>query len=355
MRSIRTKAGSFVAALVSVVALGATASGQIIQQVLVNVNGEILTKTDLEQRQVAAIRQRQLNPTNDLQLRQMLEEITPELIVSIIDEMLMVQHGRELGYTLADAQFQQVLESIKTDNGFESDEALNAALKQENMTMADLRRNLERTMIVQRVQQNEVLGRIAVSDEEARRYYDANIQEFTSPQTVTLREVFIAFPSESTPPAGSPDDVDARTRAEDIRRRAAAGESFETLASQLSASASRANAGLIGPLSLDEVVDDLRALIEKMQPGQISEVIRTPRGYQVLKLESLSPAQTMPFAEARQQISDRVFTDKRREGFQRYLEGLRSQAIIEWKNAELERAFKVGLERQAAAAAAPPA
>ncbi len=334
------------ALLVVVVGLSAPAAAQVIQQVLVNVNGEILTKTDLEARQVAAIRQGQQQPTTDQQLRQMLEEMTPELIVNIIDEMLIVQHGKELGYTLGDEQFRQVLESIKQDNDFTSDEELLEALKQEEMTLADLRRNLERTMIVQRVQQNEVLGRIAVSEEEARRYYDSHLNEFTSPQTVTLREVFVAVPENMV--AGGPADLDARARAEDIRRRAEAGESFETLASERSDSPSRANAGLIGPLSLDEVVADLRALIEKMEVGQVSQPIRTPRGYQLLKLETSTPAEVMPFAEARQQISDRVFTDKRREEFQRYLQTLRSQAIIEWKNAELERAFKLGLEKQAA-------
>ena len=56
--------------------------------------------------------------------------------------------------------------------------------------MADLRRNLERQMLMQRVQQDEVLGRIAVSQEEARKYYDAHQSEFTKPQTITLRGDF---------------------------------------------------------------------------------------------------------------------------------------------------------------------
>ncbi|MGE0704693.1 MAG: peptidyl-prolyl cis-trans isomerase [Vicinamibacterales bacterium] len=336
--------------LALLVGVAEPASSQVIEQVLVNVNGEILTKTGLEERQVQAIRQRQLNPTTDQQLRQMLDELTPELIVSIVDEMLMVQHGRDLGYRLADDQFQQVLGSIKTDNNFQTDEDLHAALKQENMTLDDLRNNLERSMIVQRVQQNEILGRVAVSEEEARRYYDSHLNEFTSPATVTLREVFINYPAGVTVAPNSAADLEARARADDVRRRALAGESFETLASQVSESASKANGGLIGPLSVDEVVADLRTLLDRMNVGDISEPIRTPRGYQVLKLESSSPQQTLPFPEAQQQISDRVFTDKRQAELRRYLSTLRSEAVIDWKSAELERAFKQGLEKLAAPA-----
>ena len=62
--------------------------------------------------------------------------------------MLIVQRGRELGYRMSDEQFKRYLDNIKKDNKIESDEQFQAALKQENMTMADLRRNLERQMIV---------------------------------------------------------------------------------------------------------------------------------------------------------------------------------------------------------------
>ena len=62
--------------------------------------------------------------------------------------MLIVQRGKELGYTLSDEQFKSVVDNIRKENKIETDEQFQAALKQENMTMADLRRNLERSMIV---------------------------------------------------------------------------------------------------------------------------------------------------------------------------------------------------------------
>ena len=64
------------------------------------------------------------------------------------------------------------------------------------MTMADLRRNLERSMISQRVQQNEVLAKIGVTDEEARKHYESHLNEFTTPPTVTLREILVAVPGD---------------------------------------------------------------------------------------------------------------------------------------------------------------
>src|SRR6266508_2632680 len=183
-------------------AAGVGARAEIIEQILVKVNGEIFTKSDLEQRQVAMLRQKgqQLDLKSDRaneQLRKALDEITPQIMVDAVDEMVIVQRGKELGYKLSDEQFKSVVDNIRKENKIETDEQLQAALKSENMTMTDLRRSLERSMIVQRVQQNEVFGKIGISEEEARAYYDSHRNEFTKRPTVTLREILVALPADA--------------------------------------------------------------------------------------------------------------------------------------------------------------
>jgi len=121
------------------------------------------------------------------------------------------------------------------------------------------------------------------------------------------------------------------------------GESFEKLAADLSDAPSRTNAGLIGPLSMTDLSPDLQKLIEPMKPGDITQPMRGPRGYQILKLETTTAAETKSFDEAREEISNRVFTDKRRVEFEKYLDKLRAQAIIEWKNPDVKKAYDQGL------------
>src|SRR5437667_393269 len=192
------------------VAAATITRAEIFEQVLVKVNGDIFTKSDLEQRQVAMLRQKgqQFDPKTDPkneQLRKALDEITPQLMVDVIDEMLLSQRGKELGYRLSDEQ-------------------------------------------------------------------------------------------------------------------------FEKLAAEVSDSASKANSGLIGPISLNDISPDLKKLLDTMKTGDVSPVIRTPRGYQLLKLETMTTARTLPFDQAREQISDRVFAEKRKIEYQKYLDKLRTQA-----------------------------
>jgi peptidyl-prolyl cis-trans isomerase SurA len=346
--------------LASVAGLTAIAHAEIIEQVLVKVNGEIFTKTDLEARQVARLReqgQRIDLKTNagNAQLQKLLDQITPQIMVDAINEILVVQRGKELGYKLGDEQFKSVVESIRKENKLDTDEQFLAALKQENVSMADLRKNVERNMIFSRVQQNEVMSKIAMTDEEARAYYDAHLQEFTTPPSVTLREILVSVPTDAKGANVAADDM-AKARAEAIRVRAVAdGANFEQLAMDFSDAASRATGGLVGPINVGDLSADFRTIITAMKVGDVTSVLRTPRGYQILKLDASTPGVTQPFEQAKDRISDRVFTDKRRQEFDKYLAKLRNEAIIEWKNPELQKAYEAGLKQQKEQPPQPPA
>jgi len=334
------------AVIVALAVAGTTVvRGEIVEQIIVKVNGEIMTKTELENRQVQALRQtgQQVDTkTDDAQLKQALDRVTPQLLVAAVDEILLVQRGRELGYKMADDQFASVLDSIKKDNKIESDEQFQAALKAENMTLSDLRKSLEKQMIISRVQQNEVMSKIAVNDEDARRYYQQHLGEFTQPRSVTLREIFITVPGDGTAVnVGLDEEVRGKIAA--VRQRAVNGESYEKLATDLSDAPSKANAGLIGPLSLSDLSPDLQKLLESMKQGDITQPLRGAKGYQLLKLETATTSETKPFDEAREDISNKVFTDKRRDEFEKYLQKLRAQAIIEWKNQDVKKAYDQGL------------
>jgi parvulin-like peptidyl-prolyl isomerase len=335
----------------------ALVGAEIIEQILVKVNGEIFTKTDLEARQVQTLRQKglQVDPKHDLsdaQLRQALNSVTPQIMVDAVTEMLLVQRAKELGYKLSDEQFKQVVDNIRKENKLDTEEKFQAALKQENTTMVELRRQIERSILVQRVEQAEVFGKLGITDDEARRYYEAHLDEFTSPASVTLREILVAVPNDGKALNVGQDEA-AKAKADELRTRAAGGENFMKLAEDFSDAPSKANAGLIGPISLADLSADLRTIIEPMKNGELTQTVRTPRGYQVFKIESITPAQVLAFEAAREQIGERVVTGKRKEEFEKYLAKLRSQAIIEWKNADVRKAYEDGLEEQSKQAKQP--
>ena len=72
---------------------------------------------------------------------------------------------------------------------------------------------------------------------------------------------------------------------------------------------------------------------------------RTPRGYQILKIEALQDTTTKPFEDAKNEIADKIANEKRRGEAAKYIERLRAEAIIEWKNEEIKKAYEIGLKQ----------
>src|SRR6185436_11156308 len=113
-RLFATAAGFVVAAALLT---GIPLRAEVIEQVLVKVNGEIVSKSEFEQKITAALqRPEYASAKNDLDLQRAIGQITPELILEAVDELLLIQRARELNYSLSDAQFKSILDDIKTRN-----------------------------------------------------------------------------------------------------------------------------------------------------------------------------------------------------------------------------------------------
>jgi peptidyl-prolyl cis-trans isomerase SurA len=338
-----------VAGIAAAVMIAAQANAQIIEQVLVKVNGEIITKTELEARQIEAIRQRMkqdVDPEaikNDDQLKKLLAEVTPRILVEVIDDMLMVQLAKERGYRLRDEQFKEWLTQLRKDQNLEDEQKFAAALKQEGMTLDDLRRQVERQFMVAQVQREEVGSKLSITEEEARQYYLNHPAEFTKGANVTLREILIEIPTTNQKGQAAinvAQDDEARVRAIGIRQRIVAGEDFGRVAGEVSAAASKANGGLIGPIDVAELSDALQKMVKTMKPGEVTPPIRTNRGYQILKLETLKDAAVQPFDSVRDVVAERVHAERQRQEVRKFLSRVRGQAIIEWKNEELKKSYE---------------
>lgn len=336
----------FVASIVVILtSAGALLHADIIEQVLVKVNGDVISKSDLEQQQVAAIRQKlgNVDPQalkDDAQIKQILAEVTPQILVHAVDQLLLIQYGKEqLGLKMSDEQFRQIVNNIRKEQGLQDEAKFQQALASENMTMDDLRKNLEREMLIEQVQRQEVGSKLNITEEEARQYYAKHPNEFTQSAEITLREILVSVPSQKNGAFNASDDQAARTKIDDARARVLKAEDFAKVASEVSDSPSKKNGGLIGPFSPADMSPQLRALVEKMKPGEVTQPLRTPAGYQIFKLESEKPAALQPFDSVRDLISDKVAGARTQTEMRKFLSRLRAQAIVEWKNAELKKEY----------------
>lgn len=329
----------------------------VLQKVLVKVNGAIFTKTDLEQLQIDALREQnkrqlsQMDLQNDEKLREELIKITPEILANAIDELIIVQRGKELGLRMSEPVFKEYIDNIKKENQLD-DATFKTALAQQGLTMEQLRKNIEKAYLIQGVTRTDVSPRISITEEEAKQYYRAHPQEFMKPTMVTIREISVLVPSE----ARSGEQVvnvaveeAAHDKVKDARARALKGEDFAALVAEMSQSGSKANGGLIGPLNLNELAEGLQKILGSLKTGEIAEPIRTPMGYQLLKVELKDDASVQPFETVRNEVSNKVQGERSQVEMAKFVEALRGQAIIEWKDDGLKKMYEqyIALQKKA--------
>jgi len=339
---------AFFAAFVLVASAPVLGQGVILEQVLVKVNGEIFTKTDLEARQIDALRSanRQVNNPGDLKtdatLKAALVELTPAVLVEAIDELLLVQRGKELGLQPNASQLKDTVDRIKKQNNITTDAQFRTALQQSGLSYEEFEKNLEKEYIKARVQQQEIMTKIQLTEEESKEYYRTHLKDFEKPATISIRDIFIAVPT--TTQGGqvvtnvAADDETAKKIA-DVRARLMKGEDFIKVVAEVSESPSKANGGLIGPINISELAPQVHALLDKMKPGEVSEPIHTTTGYQLIKLETRTAPAPEPFETVREDIANRIGQSRLDGEQKKYIDRLRAQAIIEWKNEELHKLY----------------
>jgi peptidyl-prolyl cis-trans isomerase SurA len=302
-------------AVLSLLLVALPAAGEIIERVIVKVNGDIVTLSEFEARQLAAV---QAARVDEHRVEAYLRENNARILQEAIDDLLLAQRADELGMHLPAAYLKEVIDGIKKDNNITTDEELLEQLKREGMSLDDLKRNIERSVLRREVLRRELESKVTVSEAEARADYDAHKADYVRPPTVHLQEVVIRS-----------QDASATALARDIVRRARGGEDFAALARTYSQVPSRASGGDLGELRRGELTPDLEKIVFALPKGGVSEPLRTNEGFRILHVSDKSEGSVVPFEEAKAEIVKRLTQDRTGKAYEEYMEGLRKAAMIQ--------------------------
>jgi parvulin-like peptidyl-prolyl isomerase len=299
------------AALAAGLLAQAAARAEIVERLVARVNGDVVTLSEFEARQIAAVQQAQVPQGR---IEQYLRENNQRILDEAIADLLILQRGAEIGIRLRPEYVQEVIEGIKKENNIADDAALAAALRREGMTVDDLKRNIERSIVRRQVLQRELEAKVAVPEAEARAEYERNKEEYSRPERARLQEIVL----------GAQD----AERAREIVARARGGEDFAALARAHSTAPSRAAGGDLGWLARGELTPALEAVVFALPPGGVSEPVAYEGGVRILRVAEKEAGHVVPFEEAKAAITQRL-TQQRYEGvYEAYVANLRKGAIV---------------------------
>lgn len=302
-------------------------AGDIVETIVARVNNDIVTLSELNRRR-ELMRQELTQRLRGIELQGQIVEQEKVLLRDLIDSLLLVQKGKEVGVNV-DTEFIKYQDKLRRESGMATmedlEKAVTAEMSKVGKSFEDWKSDIKSEMVKRQVIGREVGSNIKISKDEIQKFYDENKSKLERPEMVFLREILIATEGKEGPAL-----AEAEKRAEDAVARAKKGENFAELAQKVSESESAKNGGDIGGFEKGKLLAPaIETAVFALKKGGVTDVIRTKNGLLILKVEEHTQPGLPPIAEAEEFIQNELYVQKMQPSLRTYLTKLRHEAYLE--------------------------
>jgi peptidyl-prolyl cis-trans isomerase SurA len=304
--------------------LASAAEITVIEEIVAKVNGEIITRGDIERtRKQMEATMREQGATGQ-RLTDALAEADKNILRERIDQLLLQSKGKEMNLNV-DSEVAKQLADIQRKSGITDPDKFQQFVRdQTGMSYEDYKNDRKNDLLTNRVIRQEVASKIQIKREESQQYYDTHKDEFKREERVFLRELLV-----STPPGS--DSAQALKKAKDLADRGKKGEKFDELARSNSDSASAQQDGDIGAYEKGKLRPEIEKTVWDQPRGYVTDPINVGNGFLILKVEEHQKAGLASFEEVLPQINNQLFNPRFNPELRRYLTQLRMTAFLEIK------------------------
>lgn len=296
-------------AAVAVMAMPTISHAQQIDKIVASVDGDPITMHDVR---VFAQSAGQPIPPGDPTS----DPIFKEGLKGLIAQKLLAEEVKKYDDKIEDSQVDKYIEDIEEERNI-SDQQLRQSLMQNGISYDDFRKQarleLEKGMMLN----EELRQRVTIPEDQIDAYYKAHQDEFTvKKEHYQLAQILISV----APNAPQADVVAAKAKAEDIRKKLVAGQDFGDLAKRYSDDESKDHGGELGVFAPDDIMDEILGAIKNVQPGEISEVVRSKNGFHIIKVENHEVPGVKPLVVVKEQIRSKLVDEQTKARLQGWVE-----------------------------------
>ena len=251
-------------------------------------------------------------------------KLAGDALDSLIDFELLYQESQARGVTVTDAAVDQDI--ARTKSKFPNPRSFDAALKEKGMTEESLRRDTRKTMAVSRLLEGTVFKDVQVSDDQIKEFYEHNKDEFKHGPQTRASHILIRVPEH----ASASEQAAAQKQAAAVLAQLQAGADFAQLAREHSQDAATApHGGDLGYFAKGDLVEAFETAALPLGPGQLSGVVTTPYGYDIIKVVDRRAAGYQPLAEVQERIRAVLLKTERQKRQTAFVAELRKKAKVE--------------------------
>ncbi len=298
----------------------ATMTADKMPDVVAKVNGQAIKKDDLLKG--AQVVQMQLAQ------RGQPVALTPDVYRRVLDELigitLLQQEAKAQHIAPSEQELDQQVAARKKQ--FPSEEVYQKALKQTGLTEALLRQQTRDQIAVQKYVETQVIPKTAVSDQATKDFYDKNKDQIRSPDRMHLRHILIAVKTTATPA----EKEKAKAKAEDLHKQIVDGADFAKLAAANSDDpTSKVRGGDLDWIAQGQAPPAMEKAAMALKPNEISPVVESPYGYQIIQLLERQAAAQVPYEQVKDRIGVMLKQKQAQESVQARIKELRAKGKVD--------------------------
>jgi peptidyl-prolyl cis-trans isomerase SurA len=301
------------AILILVISLG-FAAAETVEEIYAVVNDEVITGSELIKFEAEMLRALQSQLEGE-KLEQATRELKKDLLNKYIEQKLL--KSKEKNYNV-DSDVEMIIQDIKKQYNFASDEDLKNALQAEGIEFSAWKEQLKERRKQERLVGDEVGSKIKVDNQQIMEYYRKNSEQFTVPAEIALNCIFLKKNTDNPKPQEKMDQVLTELKP----------GLFEQVAKKYSELPDAANNIVLGKFKKGELDKNLEAAALKLKKDEYSDWTETDNGWYIVQLTDFSAERLQEVKDVRDEIMQKLREEQQQVKLKDYIEQLKKESYI---------------------------
>jgi peptidyl-prolyl cis-trans isomerase SurA len=303
-------------------------NAHVVEEIVAKVNGDIVTRGDLDEAREQAIGEAQQQGITGSRLNDIVQDASKNALRNQIDQLLLQQKAKDLDVKVDTDVTKQLAEIQAASKITDPDKFHEYVRQQSGMSYEDFKQQMTNRLLVQKVVSEEITQRINIPEPELQKYYDDHKSEFVRDEQVYLSQILISTEGKT------PEQIAAaKKKAADLVAQARKGERFSDLARKNSDDPETArDGGQLPPYKRGVLRKEIEDAVFQAKKGFVTDPIESPQGLLILKVDEHFEAGQASFEEVKDEIFQKLAQPKMEPRLREYLTKLRQDAYLQIKD-----------------------
>jgi parvulin-like peptidyl-prolyl isomerase len=311
----------------------------VVDQIVAKVNGDIVSQDEMQRMIRERTQELKAQGASGVQLQHAIEDLEKNLLRDRIDQLLLVQKGKELNINV-DSEISKYIASLRRQSGLTDEEKFRDYVRQQSgMSYEDFTAEAKNSALTREVVSSEVGRHIHITDKEIADYYNAHQKDFIRDEKVYLSEILISTQGKDPAQIAA-----AEKKANQLADDATKGQRFPDLARDNSDAATAKDGGSLGGYKKEDLSKEIIAAVWTLPKGAVTKPMKLPTGFEIFKVDDHTKQGLAPLEDVKSEIESVLYGPRMQPKVREYLTSLRLQAFLQVKPGFVDTGAAPGMD-----------